>query len=178
MDRARLQGWADLMRNWGMRPPPEVNRALANRTGPARGAGVGDSFNQQGFQRAREQFQDRRETLRERANPPFRFTTPAESEAEYNARVSAAYGGQTPANAPVQSYQNYANSDDYARAPGRVGGRAEPFTVPTQINGVPNIIPAGARIFYAEDELAGQPAPPRNRVPQRVIGNAPRRREF
>lgn len=146
MDRSRLSGWADLMDRWGIRQPPRLQRALANRTGPARQAARQDMRRD-----VRDVRQDRRQNQgRGRRgydvslDPPVQGGSPPSprynnnpnlSETEWNARMaSVGYTGGG------QSYTDYIRSDDMANNP-------DPrYTVPTQINGTPNAIPYGARI--------------------------------
>jgi hypothetical protein len=77
------------------------------------------------------------------------------TQSAYDARLANYGGGTAPAGA--QSYKDYSNADDFAR----MGNYSDPalvsrYTVPTQYNGIPNVIPQGARITY---QGAQQPPP-------------------
>src|SRR5215218_7717200 len=138
-DRARLGGWRDLMNEWRLPVPGAVNQQLQRRTGYGSGFGNAPAWAHPGVRDG----DNRWGRYGDRGDPNW---------AQYQARLKSAYGGEVPQNAPHQMYRNYVRGNEYAANPNRFnpGGNGNRFAIAPTIGntGVPNVVPAGARLYY------------------------------
>lgn len=141
-DRGDIHDWVRLMHLLGVTPPPRVQ------------AYIDDPTQQVAKQQAH----------RGVVAPAPGLTAAPLPASAYQQRLTSMGGGTAPVGA--QTYRDYANADDFARMGDyRNAGMVSRYTVPTQYNGIPNVIPQGARITY---QGAEQPHPfGQQRVPGR-----------